>query len=441
MYVAFDDTDSTECMCTTFLATEVIDAMRDYDLIGLPRLVRLNPAVPWKTRGNGALALRFGRGKGRAFLAGEIRGIGLFCYPEMIEPASMDAVLDRCSPLIEKWSRVQEDASPGLVVSSKTPHQKLYWDAVRDIVEKKDVVAELDRIGAKRFELAGGRGVIGASAAMSWRPRDHTYEVIAYRQRSRWGTPREVSDDSVYRMDQTYKTTFNNFDETVGRRAISPHTNCPVLFGIRGDDPFALPPAMQSIECEPIDRWLMYLSNQGTDDHIVHKWKTLLPERSYEVVATVVEGPRVIKGGHVVIGTVTDIGGQRLDMTAYEPSKTFRDVVKQFAVGDRIRAYGEMRGEPRTLNLEKVQVISVVSGYEKVANPRCEACGKSMQSMGAAGGYRCKRCGKKAPDAAAERKKIERTLAPGWYEPPVCARRHLSRPLKREPTTARLNST
>jgi len=52
MFVAFDDTDSLESMCTTFLATEMIKALGVYDLIGLPRLVRLNPAVPWKTRGN-----------------------------------------------------------------------------------------------------------------------------------------------------------------------------------------------------------------------------------------------------------------------------------------------------------------------------------------------------------------------------------------------------
>ncbi|MCE5296511.1 MAG: tRNA(Ile)(2)-agmatinylcytidine synthase [Euryarchaeota archaeon] len=432
MYVAFDDTDSTESMCTTFLATEVVDAMREYDLIGLPRLVRLNPAVPWKTRGNGALSMRFGEGKGQATLVGMIRDQPIYCYPKMIKPAPTGKIMDRCSYLVEKWSRVQEGASPGLVVSPKRPSQGLYWKAVRDIVEKKEVTDELDRIGAKRFELAGGRGVIGSSAAMSWRPRDRTYEVIAYRERSRWGTPREISDDSVWKMDQRFKTTFNNFDETVGRRAISPHTNCPVLFGIRGDDPFVLPSAMHSVESEPVDRWLLYLSNQGTDDHVVHSWKELVPERSYDVVATVIEGPRTIKGGHVVIGTLTDMGSHLLDMTAYEPSKTFRDIIKQLAVGDRIRAYGEVRESPRTLNLEKLQVLAAVAKFEKVANPRCGQCGKSMQSMGSSGGYRCKKCGAKASEDAAEKRKVERAISVGWYEPPVCARRHLSKPLKRE---------
>jgi len=38
------------------------------------------------------------------------------------------------------------------------------------------------------------------------------------------------------------------------------------------------------------------------------------------------------------------------------------------------------------------------------------------------------------PEAAAEEAAFEdesRSLAPGWYEPPACSRRHLTMPLKR----------
>ena len=67
MFVAADDTDSMRGNCTTYLATEIIRELvidGDLDLIGFPRLVRLNPAIPWKTRGNGSLVMRFGRGVG-----------------------------------------------------------------------------------------------------------------------------------------------------------------------------------------------------------------------------------------------------------------------------------------------------------------------------------------------------------------------------------------
>ena len=51
MFVAFDDTDSKEWMCTTFLATEIIDALRELDLIGMPRLVRLESSGPMEDQG------------------------------------------------------------------------------------------------------------------------------------------------------------------------------------------------------------------------------------------------------------------------------------------------------------------------------------------------------------------------------------------------------
>jgi tRNA(Ile2)-agmatinylcytidine synthase len=434
MFVAFDDTDSVESMCTTYLATEVIDAMRDHDLIGLPRLVRLNPAVPWKTRGNAALSMRFGRGKGPCQMVGMIRDGPIYSYPECIRPADPDLVMDRCSRLLRQWSRVQEDASPGLVVSRVKPGAHLYWSAVRGIVQKAEVLEELDRIGATRFEMEGGRGVIGASAAMSWRPLDHTYEVIAYRERSRWGTPRELSDESVHEMDRRFPSTFNNYDELAGRRAISPHTPCPVLFGIRGDVLVDLPPAMGSIDSEPIDRWIMFLSNQGTDDHVMERWKELLPARTYSIKGRIISSSWTIEGGHALIRMMPDRSAQELDLVAYEPSKSFREVVRALRPGDVVRAVGELRAVPRTLNLEKLEVLGLAKVTVKTANPVCAKCHKSMQSMGRDGGYRCKVCGSKQPENAATRVEETRTLGRGWYEPPVSARRHLAKPLKRCPS-------
>src|SRR5947199_4968185 len=75
LWIGVDDTDSLRGMCTTFLATEIIrELTEEFDLIGFPRLVRLNPNVPWKTRGNGAICLRFGRGLGRRTQIGNTGG-------------------------------------------------------------------------------------------------------------------------------------------------------------------------------------------------------------------------------------------------------------------------------------------------------------------------------------------------------------------------------
>jgi tRNA(Ile2)-agmatinylcytidine synthase len=429
MYVAFDDTDSTTSMCTTYLATEVVRALRDHDLIGMPRLVRLNPSVPWKTRGNGALCLRFGTGAGAKQRIGSIAGEDVFCYPRPLRPADPDEVLERCARLLQRWSRTQEGASPGLVVSRTPPSPRLYWRTAREVVPKLEVEEELRRIGARTFELAGGRGIIGAAAAMSWRPRDRTYEVLAYRARERWGTARQVDAEDVGRLDSEFPSTFNNYDHLAERPAIVPHSACPILFGIRGDDPLVLPKAMRSVRSEGAERWLVFVTNQGTDDHIVRRWRELRPWSSYQVEGEVSSGPRTIPGGHVIV-RLRYRGGGELDCAAYEPSKEFRDVVRSLIVGDKVLVLGELRDRPRTLNLEKLKVLSLAKGERKASNPICPRCRKAMGSMGRAGGHRCKRCGLKSREGP-RMEDAPRSLRPGWYEPPVRARRHISMPLKR----------
>ncbi|MCD6383503.1 MAG: DNA-binding protein, partial [Thermoplasmata archaeon] len=59
IFVAIDDTDSPNGGCTTYLTFDLLSRITErYALLGYPRLVRLNPTVPWKTRGNGATVFR-----------------------------------------------------------------------------------------------------------------------------------------------------------------------------------------------------------------------------------------------------------------------------------------------------------------------------------------------------------------------------------------------
>jgi len=61
LHVAFDDTDSREGRCTTHLAFKVVEHLKKKQgakLVDYPLLIRLNPNIPWKTRGNGAVCLR-----------------------------------------------------------------------------------------------------------------------------------------------------------------------------------------------------------------------------------------------------------------------------------------------------------------------------------------------------------------------------------------------
>jgi len=61
LLIGFDDTDSREGKCTTYLAYRVVDfllSLSDVKVLDYPLLVRLNPNIPWKTRGNGALCIK-----------------------------------------------------------------------------------------------------------------------------------------------------------------------------------------------------------------------------------------------------------------------------------------------------------------------------------------------------------------------------------------------
>ncbi|OPY27733.1 MAG: tRNA(Ile2) 2-agmatinylcytidine synthetase TiaS [Methanomassiliicoccales archaeon PtaU1.Bin030] len=425
LIIAADDTDSSTWMCTTFLATELVRALPDLDVIGLPRLVRLNPAVPWKTRGNGAIGIRVGKGKGLPRLIGRIGERDILSYARSAEEPDADEVLERCRPVLERWSQI-EDSDPGLAVCPRPPRPDLYLRAVSEIIPKEDAVAALREVDARTCEINSGRGLIGAAAAASWVPRDRTYEVLTYRRQDLWGSPREVSSKDVSLLDERFPSTFNNFDAITGRPAIVPHTTCPILYGIRGDSPMDLYEAYRSIHSEPVDRWLLFISNQGTDDHVLREWTDLVPNRSYEVEGEVLAPPRTVPGGHVIFALSSRAGP--LECAAYEPSKGFRDLARALAPGDRVKVVGELREQPRTLNLEKFQVISLAPA-RVVSNPPCPRCGKNMKSAGRGQGYRCRRCG-----TAADRQKVsegQRALTPGWYEPPVCSRRHLSKPLKR----------
>ena len=425
LWIGVDDTDSLRGMCTTFLATEFVrELTRDLDLIGYPRLVRLNPNIPWKTRGNGAIAMAVGRGRGQPAVAGHIDGKEIRVYPHGDPGGEPATVLARLAPLVERWSDLaQEGTDPGLVVLSRKPSPGLYWKAVRRIVSKAEARRALWGLGVVRT-WKGGRGIIGASAACAWRPRDRTWEVLAYRPRSQWGTPRSVDPDSVRSMDHRFPSTFNNYDVENGRVVIAPRTPCPVLLGIRGDRPEELPRAFRQVRGEAADRWLVFLTNQGTDDHVGHL-PTPSPWTAGRFRGIVDRSPRTLPGGHVVFG----LNGW--DVTVYEPAKQFRDIARDLVPGDAVEILGSVRHQPRTINAEKLHVIALARLRVKVANPICPRCGDRTKSMGNGAPFRCPRCRTRLDRDAATYRPFARSLRTGWYEPPEGSRRHLSKPLKR----------
>ena len=84
------------------------------------------------------------------------------------------------------------------------------------------------------------------------------------------GTKRRVDEASIFEMEKlTAPYTFNNVDAEKGRVIITPRGPDPILFGIRGETPEVVKKAYEIVKpLEPVERWVIFRSNQGTDAHL-----------------------------------------------------------------------------------------------------------------------------------------------------------------------------
>ena len=315
------------------------------------------------------------------------------------------------------------------MIIEEQPSSDIYHKSVREIVTLKEIEKLLNDLSAVYKGYKNKRGLIGATASIAWSPtHDRTYEIIAYRKKKRWGTERQIDTASVKKMDNVYKSTFDNFDYDNNHNRITPSSPCPVLYGIRGDEKKDLINAKSLINSEEIDSWLIFETNQGTDDHLQRK--TIGDVRPYQSViteATISKAPKTIKGGHVIF-TIKDSTGE-IDCAAYEPTKQFRNIIRKLSINDQVEVYGGVREKPLTINLEKINITYLEKLVDKIENPVCSNCGKHMKSKGTGQGYKCIKCGTMSDKPLFKEKKRE--IENGFYEVPICARRHLSKPLKR----------
>lgn len=405
LYVGIDDTDSRLGMCTTYLAAVLAERLGRFGIVGHPRLIRLNPNVKYKTRGNAALCIVLEHGP-----IGEVERIA--------------------AQAVEEYARLEdENTNPGLVVhEGEVPDEVKAFAlrVVRDVVDIPEAVRLAEKYGMRVRPFKNGRGVIGALAAIGLDLYDFTYELLAYRLPGNCGKPRWLDPASVYRMDAaTYPDTWDSVDVQNGVIVFSPHTPDPVLYGIRGNSPDALRKAQAMLVAEPVERSQVFITNQGTDMHLAEaRVADAKNDRSYVLRGFVRDAPRVLRGGHVFFAM--EQAGASVDCAAFEPTKGFREIVKGLVRGDEVRAYGSLRND--TLNLEKLEVVRLAA-LVRATPPKCPACGRNMESAGRGRGYRCRRCG------ARRRMPVfglaERGIGPGLYEVPPSARRHLAKQIIR----------
>lgn len=418
LHIAFDDTDSRTSRCTTHLAFKVVEHLKkmDVELVDNPLLIRLNPNIPWKTRGNGAVCLR-----------ARVRDSG--------------KVMEHVRHTVEAGSAIGSGANPGVAFLSgeniPTALRSFSSAAMCDVMSRQMAEKVADNNGITYYTYGNGQGLVGSIGAMGslLLDTDYTYELIAYRKQENCGKPRIVDKQKVIKFtEETYPNTFNNYDSKHERILIAPHGPDPVYFGIRGENPDIVSYGIRSLmPKEELDGWMVFRSNQGTNMHLQNELK-LSGIKAYTagyMRCKVAAVPLAIEGGHVIFAV--EQGGVEMPAAIYEPTG-LASVAAKLEPGDFIEiGCGVRKGttkHPKILNGEYLHVINIAETFE-TQNPPCKICGKRMKSEGKGKGYQCDRC--KFKDASAKKILLPkiRDLKPGLYIPTPKAHRHLTKPLQR----------
>jgi tRNA(Ile2)-agmatinylcytidine synthase len=419
LHIGIDDTDSPNGGCTTHIAAllvEIFDNM-GISFMDYPNLIRLNPNVPWKTRGNGALCLRVDCPK-----------------------TAVDRIKETVISTVEANSELgYSGTDPGIVfILGDVPLEikKFATKAEQSIVTIKEALKLTENVNAQTVGFKKGRGIIGGLAAIGENlHKDHTFEIISYRLPENLDKPRQLQVLSIKAMDSKSPLTFNNVDPDTGRILITPRGPDPILCGIRGETPEAVKRAYNMVIIdEPVERWMIFRTNQGTDAHL---WRVsaigeIQPFSPVVTQGRISKSPHIIQGGHVIF-SIKDKTGE-VDCAAYKPTGTLCKTARELIMGDILKVYGGVRPNTSehslTINLEKIKILELVLKTSYV-NPNCPECTRRLKSMGKNQGFRCDKCGFRSSELKKLQVNEERGFKGELIITSPRSQRHLTKPHRR----------
>ena len=414
LHIGIDDTDSPKGMCTTFLSYKIVKFLENQNIefIDYPSLIRFNPNIPWKTRGNGAVHLT-------------------------IKTKNPKKIKKKITQFVANYSDTKNGANPGLVFyqneSIPESFHKFSNLALWKLISRKKAKQFVSENKIDSFYLGNGQGLVGAIGAIGYKFTDHTFELLSYRKKSQIGKKRIISKDSVRKMQSvTFPDTFNSYDNESNRVLIAPHGPDPVFYGIRGETVKSVITASTMVSAdEKLDGYMVFKSNQGTGDHLKNELQIddLEPFTSGFLVGQVYNKPVTEKGGHVFFSVESK--GKRIKCGVYKPTKITK-IAQNLIAGDKIRIGGGIRKaskhHERVVNVEFLDVLELAKNI-LLTNPTCKKCNKKMKSKGNRQGFECIKCGSKL--FSKSNLEIPRKLQSKLYLPTISAHRHLTRPYQR----------
>ena len=414
IHIGIDDTDSPKGMCTTFLSYEIVKFLekQQVEMLDYPSLIRFNPNIPWKTRGNGAVRLT-------------------------IKTTNPQKIKKKIMQFVVNYSDTKNGANPGLVFyqneSIPPSFQKFSKLALWKLISRKKAKQFVSENKIDSFYLGNGQGLIGAIGAVGYKFSDHTFELLCYRKKSQFGKKRIISKYSVKKMQSvTFPETFSSYDNKNDRVLITPHGPDPVFYGIRGETVKSVVLASTIVSAdEKLDGYMVFKSNQGTADHLKNELEPndLKPYTSGFFVGKVCTKPITERGGHVFFSV--EVKGRKIRCGVYKPTKITK-TTQNLIPGDMIRVGGGIRkaskNHSRVLNVEFLDIIQLAKNI-MLTNPTCKKCNKNMKSNGNRQGFECVKCGAKF--FSKSKLEIPRKIQSKLYLPDISAHRHLTRPSQR----------
>ena len=427
LHIGIDDTDSPKGMCTTFLSYKIVKFLekQDIEFVDFPSLIRFNPNIPWKTRGNGAVRL-------------------------IIRTKKPKKIKNKITQLVARYSDTKNGANPGLVFyqNKEIPasFHKFSKLALWKLISRRRAKQFVLENNIESFYFGNGQGLVGAISAVGYKFFDHTFELLCYRKKSQFGKKRCINNDSVKKMQSdTFPETFSSYDVENDRVLITPHGPDPVFYGIRGETIKSVVRASTIVNSdEKLDGYMVFKSNQGTGDHLKNELQVndLKPFASGFLVGEVCNKPITEQGGHVFFSI--QVKDRKIRCAVYKPTKITK-IAQNLILGDKIHIGGGVRKASkkhgRILNVEFLRVLQLAKN-NLLVNPTCKKCNKKMKSKGNNQGFECVKCANKSTSKSTL--EIPRKIQCKLYLPSVSAHRHLTRPyqrIKKRNKDVQLNTT
>jgi len=429
--IGMDNIDSYWGGCTTHFGYIVIKKIISLkgSIVDYPKLIRLNPDIPWKTRGNGSV-----------------------CIDALIPRRYLNPFLQWLNDKMIEYLDITRGFSikiqPAVVVMNGDLLDRqdyemlegLYKKSLTKIVrikEAEDVLKALDEKILAVYTPSGKRGLIGALSSMgNMLVNDYTYELLIYRDINIRGRERfKAPKTEIIRLLIEDEHTFAHVDMEKEKILISPGGPDPVIAGIRGNKLSKIMKLFRRIRNYlDYDGWVIYVTNQGTHENL--QMAKSGDTNYYRQTFIGLKMNRKVRtyGGHLFVYGYSN--SNQVMVNFYYESGRMRSLIDSIPirnisiwVGGGIKP-NKLSDTPNiVVNPQLVIIENNVANIWVKAKPICPHCKIALTSAGTEHGYKCKKCNYNIPKLDLM---INKTISlPHIIMPPYRSILHISKPLKR----------